>query len=415
MLKSASTAKRGEQVQHVKKNMFDLKLVRGAGIKNQRVFLRVDFNTPLKDGKILDDFKVAQSLPTIKYLLKNGNKVIVASHLGRPAGKVSADLSLLPFVESLTEKLKGIATVKFIPGKYTEKFAEKIKNEETQVIILENLRFNQGEETNRKSFSKLLATFADVYVNDAFAVSHRACSSIVGIAKHLSSFAGLNFELEVKNLTKLLEPKRKAVALIGGAKVETKLPTITKLIKKYNYIMIAGGVGNTALMSLGYDIGGSLCDEKFLQKIKPLTKSKNLLVPIDVVVADRETRKKIKIVIVGKEKKLCEKDEEILDIGPQTIRLYAEKIKEAKTIVWAGTVGYAELKSFSCGSVSLAKIIAARASGRAFGVVGGGETLSVIHATHMAKYFDFISTGGGAMLEFLEGRVLPGIKVLIKK
>ncbi len=395
--------------------MFDLKLLKNAEIKNQRVLLRVDFNTPIKDGKILDDFKVVQSLPTIKYLLKNGNKVIVISHFGRPDGKVVADLSLAALSENLKEKLEKIATVKFVSGKYNEKFGEKIAKMEESVIVLENLRFNQGEETNRESFSKLLATFADVYVNDAFAVSHRACSSIVGITKYLPSFAGLNFELEVKNLTKLLEPKRKAVALIGGAKVETKLPTIAKLLKKYNYVMIAGGVSNTALMSLGYDIGGSLRDEKFLQKIKTLAKTKNLLLPLDVVISDVETRKKTRVAVVGKEKKLCNKDEEILDIGPQTVRLYSEKIREAKTIIWAGTVGYAELKAFSYGSISLAKALASRASGPAFGVVGGGETLSVIHASGMGKYFDFISTGGGAMLEFLEGKVLPGIKVLIKK
>jgi len=311
----------------------------------------------------------------------------------------------------LKNKLK--AESEFISGACTTKTLEKINNSNAEVIFLDNIRFNQGEETKSPAFINLLASFADIFVNEAFAVSHRDAASVTGVAKVLPSCAGFNFEKEVKFLNKALEPKKKAAAIVGGAKAETKLPTVFNLMKKYDFVLVSGAVSNTILAGAGYEIGNSVYSKELKNKARALINNKKIFVPIDFVVAD--SNHKVIRVVKAKKNIICKENEEILDIGPETIKLFSQLIRKAKTIVWAGPLGLFEEKSFAHGTMSIAKLVAARSSGRTLGIIGGGDTVNALNKTIMGKYIDFISTGGGAMLEFLEGKVLPGMKVLLKK
>jgi len=279
------------------------------------------------------------------------------------------------------------------------------------VVVLENIRFDKREDDNKPALARILSKMGDVFVNEAFATSHRENASTVGITKLLPSYAGLNFENEVKFLSQALKPKKPAVALIGGAKVETKILVIKNFLKIYKKVMLGGGLANTFLAAKGYDVGGSLVEPGEIARAKRLLQSKKLILPIDVVVADKK-RQKARVEKIGQQKKICGAEEQVLDIGPETIKLYSLYIRSAKTIVWAGPLGLFEIPKFSHGTLALAKLIGARASGRALGIAGGGETLMAIHMSKMGRYYDFISTGGSAMLEFLEGRSMLGIKAL---
>jgi phosphoglycerate kinase len=392
-----------------------IKSIRDVDLAGATILLRVDYNVPIIDGKIMDEYKVRQTMPTIDFLLKKRCKIVLISHFGRPEGQRDLKLSLKPLYEYLAEFYsKKNVKLQFVNDEVTEETVKKVNDSKAEIVMLENLRFSKGEENNSDAFVNLLAQMADIYVNDAFAVSHRNAASITGIAHELPALAGLNFLDEIKYLAKALKPAKPAVALLAGIKLETKLPVIKKFLPKYNYVLTGGAIGITLLDAKGYDIGGSRTEKDYLNRLKPLLKSGKLILPKDVIVADKSTKKKIRVVKIGKNKTICGADEEIFDIGPETIKFYADKIKSAKTIVWNGPLGLFEEKQFSHGTMALAKIIAARASGRAVGIAGGGETLSAIEKTHMAKYFDFLSTGGGAMLEFLAGKDLPGVKALMK-
>lgn len=392
-----------------------IKSIRDFDLSGATVLLRVDYNVPIIDGKIVDEYKIRQALPTVDFLLKKQCKIVLISHFGRPEGSRDPKLSLKPlyeFLEAIYSK-KNVS-IQFIKEELTMETVKKVNDSKAKIVMLENLRFNKGEEKNSDAFVRLLGQMADIYVNEGFAVSHRNAASITGIAHELPALAGLNFMDEIKYLAKALKPAKPAVALLAGIKLETKLPVIKKLLPKYTYILTGGAIGITLLDAKGYDIGGSRTEKDYLNRLRPLLKSGKLVLPKDVVIADQETKRKIRTVKIGKNKTICGPDEEIFDIGPETIKFYAAKIKSAKTIVWNGPLGLFEEKSFSHGTMALAKIIAARASGRAMGIAGGGETLSAIEKTNMGKYFDFLSTGGGAMLEFLSGKDLPGVKALMK-
>ena len=377
------------------------------------MILRVDFNVPLKNGKVEDAFKIDEVLPTINYLLKHNCSIVLVSHLGRPDGKRAKSLSLFPICKVLMKKLAGEKVV-FESKKFNQPLIKKISGRliKRGLIVLENIRYDAGEEKNDLTLAKDLAKIGDVYVNEAFSVSHRKAASIDRLAKLLPAYAGFKFFEEVEYLSKALNPKKPAVALIGGAKVETKFEVIENFLKKYNQIMLGGGLANTFLKAAGYDIGGSLFDASKVQKAKLFLESKKIILPLDVVVSDKKTRKTARVVLIKKNRKLCSVGEEILDIGPATIIAYSKLIRKAKTIVWGGPMGLFELPKFSHGTMALAKIIGARSSGRALGIAGGGETLYAIHKSKMGRYYDFISTGGGAMLEFLSGKKLPGIEAL---
>ncbi|HTK04192.1 MAG TPA: phosphoglycerate kinase [Candidatus Eisenbacteria bacterium] len=386
--------------------------------KGKRVLLRVDFNVPLgPKGEIghEEDARIRAALPTIQRLRKAGARVIIVSHLGRPEGR-EAKYSLRPVAEHLAKLLdKDVPLIAdgFDEDRLVDKKIAAMKNGD--VSMLENIRFYKGEDSNGSFLARRLASFADVYVDDAFAVAHREAASNVGVTKHLPSYAGLLLETEVKHLDKLLgKPKKPFVVLMGGAKISSKLPTLKKLLAIADTVMVGGGMANNFFRAMGLDMGRSLVAPEDVKTAKGLLArhKHTLLLPKDVLVATRLDDKA--------EPRYCRpgeirKDEHVVDLGAETIREWAAVIKKARTIVWNGPVGLFEVKKFSHGSISLGRMVAARSSGKAFGVVGGGETVQCLLRTGMEEYVDHVSTGGGAMLEYLAGKSLPGIKPLMKR
>ena len=389
-----------------------LRTIRGVKVESKKVLLRVDFNVPIKNGKVEDEYKIQCALPTINYLLRRGMQVIVVSHFGRPQGRRIQSMSLKPVYNVLKLKLRP-HSVKFIPDKINSKSLLKIAKTPEGVILLENIRFEKGEDENSAELARRLSRIADIYVNDAFACSHRKAASISAITKYLKPYAGLNLEREVLYLSRALEPRKPAIALIGGAKIESKLPMIKNFLKVYDYILVGGGIANTFLKTKEYNVGSSLIDKGYLTAARQLVKNRKIILPCDVLVGFNNGKERVRDVKIGSEQKICSSKEKILDIGPRTIIYYSNLIRQANTIIWAGPMGCFENKKFSHGTLTLAKIIGARASGKALGIAGGGETLMAIHQSKMGRYYDFISTGGGAMLEFLSGKKLPGLRPLI--
>jgi 3-phosphoglycerate kinase len=387
-------------------------------VKGKRMLVRVDFNIPYgPNGSIgvEEDARIRASLPTILKLKKGGAKIILVSHLGRPEGREKR-YSLAPVALHLSRLLgKKVEFVKdnLEDDHLVEKKLDAMKNGD--VTLLENIRFYKGEDANSPFLSRRLASFADVYVNDAFAVAHREAASNVGITKFLPSYAGLLLELEVKQLGKLLDkPKRPFVVLMGGAKISSKLPTLKKLLTVADCVMVGGGMANNFFRAQGLQMGKSLVSSEDVKLAKGLlAKHKGkLMLPVDVLVATRlDDKAEPRYSKPGE----LAKNEHVVDIGAETARAWAAVIKKAKTIVWNGPVGLFEVKKFSHGSLSLGRLIAARSTGKAFGVVGGGETVQCLMQTGMVDSVDHVSTGGGAMLEFLAGKTLPGIKPLMKK
>ncbi len=409
-------------------------------LKNKRVLVRVDFNVPLKQeisnpeavpivsgrygaGKkqiiIKDETKIRAVLPTLRYLTEKEAKIILISHLGDPSKnkelRIKNQEFSLKLIAVKLEELLGMKVI-FLNDCLGKKIEERIKKtKEGEVILLENLRFYPGEETNDKEFAKKLASLAQIYVNDAFAVSHREHASISAITKFLPSYAGFLLEKEVAVLAKILKkPQRPFLVIIGGAKISTKIKAIKNLLNKIDYLLLGGALVNNFFKAQGYNIGKSLIEPDYIKVARDLltgSKKEKLVLPIDVLVAKRIEPSVEPLVRHLNEVK---DDEIILDIGPETIRSFAYLIKEAKTILWNGPLGMFELPRFKNGSVIIARVIASRSSGRAYGIIGGGETIECLNQTKMAQYVDWISTGGGAMLEFLEGKILPGIKPLLK-
>jgi phosphoglycerate kinase len=388
-------------------------------LKGKKVLVRVDFNVPLRKngGKIVvaDDTRIRTAAPTIKYLLERGAKVILMSHLGDPGGKRVAALSLKPMRTILSRPLGQNAA--FLDDCVGAKVMIKIAQmKEGDIVLLENLRFHPSEENNDPKFADELSKIADVYVNDAFAAVHRAHASIVGVPKFLPSYAGLLMEKEVNVLSGLLaKPKKPFVALIGGVKISTKIAVIKNLLKKAQWLLLGGALVNNFFKAAGYEIGASIFEPKELKTAKKFLKNKKIVLPADFVVGDFKGKKAWVVNVPKKRGVLCKKPYAMLDIGSETIKKYAEIVRKAETIVWNGPMGYFEVPKYSHGTVALGQLIAARSKGRVFGVVGGGETIAAVEKTRMAEYIDHISTGGGAMLEFLEGKTLPGIKPLFKK
>ncbi len=381
-------------------------------LNGKRVLVRVDLNIPQKT-LVGEGWKLERIVPTIKYLQTKRARVILMSHLGRPDGKRVPALSLAPIARRLGILIGSpVMFVSDCVGPRVESAIQKLKP--GGVLLLQNLRFYKGEEGNDASFAKKLAAFGDYYVNDAFAASHRAHASIVGVPRILPHAAGLLLEGEVKALSYLMKnPKRPFVVVLGGAKIGSKIGVIQHLLRKADQILIGTAMSNTFLYVKGCDLGGSLMDRDLVREVKKLLKEKKIVLPVDVVVGSRARPESSRPRVVSVDSRvICTKPESILDIGPQTIGLFAKYVKDAKTIVWNGPVGLFEVLKFSHGTLALGRLIASRSSGKAFGVVGGGETVAALEQTGMARYVDWISTGGGAMLEFLEGKVLPGIKAL---
>jgi len=382
-------------------------------LNQKKVLLRLDLNVPLDNGKITDTTRIDKILPTINFLLKSGAKIIILSHVGRPKGKVVSELSLKPICEDLKNKLNE--NIKLISKNIKEiKSADLFNNHDEKIIIFENLRFYEEEEKNDNIFAKHLASLADIYVNDAFSCSHRAHASIVEITKFISSYAGLQLNLEIDALSKITsEIQRPITCIIGGSKISSKINIIKNLITKFDNIIIVGGMANNILKYKGYEIGKSIQENgcnKIIEEIFSLSikESCKIIYPEDVT-----TGKDLNGPSEIKELDNVSKDELILDIGPKTIKAINLLIEKSSTILWNGPAGYFENPNFSKGSIEIAKkIIKKNKNNTIYSVAGGGDTVSLLNNIGATDSFNFVSTAGGAFLEYLEGKELPGIKAL---
>ncbi|MGI5866815.1 MAG: phosphoglycerate kinase [Syntrophaceticus schinkii] len=390
----------------------DLKTMRGLDIKGKKVLVRVDFNVPLDDqGKVADDTRIKATLTTIRYLLEQGARVILISHLGRPKGKVVEKLRLDDVARRLGELLgREIKKVNDCIGPEAAKAAEELK--EGEVLLLENLRFHPEEEKNDPGFAKELASFAEVYINDAFGTAHRAHASTAGVADYLPAAAGFLMEKEIKALGSILsDPDRPFLAVLGGAKVADKIGVLKSLVGKVDAILLGGGMANTFLKAKGSELGDSLVDDQnleFARKFLDMAAERGVRVelPVDLVIASGD-QDPVQVVDSGS----VPSGWRALDIGPRTADLYAQLIKEAKTAFWNGPMGVFEEDQFAHGSEMVARALSEEGL---ISVVGGGDSLAVLEKYGLGGQVTHASTGGGASLEFLEGRELPGVAVLMK-
>ena len=390
------------------------KSVRDVEVAGKRVFVRVDFNVPLENGKITDDTRIRETLPTIKYLIENGAKVILASHLGRPKGEVNESMRLTAPAERLAELLgKPVVKADEAVGEAVKAGIAALNNGD--VLVLENVRFYPGEEKNDPELAKQFAELADLFVNDAFGAAHRAHASTEGIAHHLPAVSGLLMEKELSVLGKALgNPDRPFTAIIGGSKVKDKIDVIDNLLNIADNVLIGGGLSYTFFKAQGHEIGKSLCDDSklevalgFIEKAKKL--GKNFLLPVDILVSDDfSADANTKVVDVDG----IPADWEGLDIGPKTVEKYSEVIKNSRLVVWNGPMGVFEIEPFSKGTRGVAE---ACATTEGYTIIGGGDSAAAAEKFHLADKMDHISTGGGASLEFMEGKALPGVVALNDK
>jgi len=392
------------------------KTVKDIDVKGKKVLVRCDFNVPqdLETGKITDNRRIVAALPTIKYLLQQDAKVILCSHLGRPKGEFKKAFSLKIVADELSKLLgKEVSLAEDVIGDSAKELTSKMNNGD--IVLLENVRFHSEEEKNDKEFSKALASLAEIYVNDAFGTAHRAHSSTAGVAEFLPAVCGFLIEKEIMFMGSTLEnPERPFVAILGGAKVSDKIKVIEKLLDKVDKLIIGGGMAFTFLKAQGYEIGKSICEYDKLDlanSILDLAKQKGveLLLPVDThITTDYSNDTEDKFV------KATEIPEgwEGLDVGPETIKMFSEVIKTAKTVIWNGPLGVCEFSKYEIGTREVGKVLAET---EAISIIGGGDSAAAIEKLGLADKITHISTGGGASLEFLEGKVLPGIDCLLNK
>jgi phosphoglycerate kinase len=392
------------------------KTISDIDVDGKKVLVRVDFNVPfdINTGDISDDSRIKAVLPTIKYLIAHKAKVILCSHLGRPDGKVVEALRMAPIAQRLSQLLNlPVSTASDCIGTDAEEAIKNLKPGE--ILVLENLRFYPEEETNDASFARALANLADIYVDDAFGTAHRAHASIVGVAKYLPAVAGFLMGKELAALGGILSnPEHAFAALLGGAKVSDKISLIQNIMGKVDMLLVGGGMAATFLDSEGYSIGHSLVEvdkEDLARELMDDAKNKNvsLLLPVDVVVANSITKE-----ATGQTVEISEipESETIVDIGPRTIEMFSEQLRSCKTIFWNGPMGVYEIEQFSSGTKAMAELLAGL---KATTIVGGGSTADIVEQMHLEDKMTHVSTGGGASLQFLEGKTLPGVAVLQEK
>jgi len=389
------------------KSLINLKI-----LFEKAIFLRVDFNVPLKNGRIVEDHKIRAGLETINFLLKNKCRIIIATHLGDPGGRMITEYSTKP-VASRLKKLLG-RPVKFISqvsGPQVDRAIKKMKPGE--IIFLENLRFESGELNNDSKFAQELASLADIYVNDALAVSHRQQASVSAIKDYLPAYAGLLLQKELLAFQKTLKPRKPLVIILGGAKISTKAPLISKFYGIASQIILGGALANNFFKFQKLEIGQSLYDQNSAKDIRQFFSRNKLkpkiILPVDIIVKTRSGQ------AVVRQPKEIKKTDCILDIGPESISHFSSLIKKAQTIVWNGPMGKFEEASFKYGTLAVARLVASRSTGPAYGLVGGGETVAALELSQMAEYVDWISTAGGAMLTYLGGGFMPGLTKIVTK
>ncbi len=384
------------------------KTVEDVSVQGKRVLVRVDFNVPLDNGEVTDDTRIRAALPTIRYLLEQGAAVILMSHLGRPKGEVRDELRMGPVARRLSELL-GVQVAKLddCVGPEVEKAAKGLQP--GQVLLLENLRFHPEEEANDQAFAQKLASLADIYVDDAFGTAHRAHASTTGVANYLPAVAGFLMERELKMLGQILaDPARPFVAILGGAKISGKIGVIRSLLSKVDLLLVGGGMANTFLKAQGHEVGASLVENDSLGVARAILEEggDKLVLPVDVVVADAFSED-ANARTVGVDQ--VPSDWRILDIGPRTVGLFEERLSSAATVFWNGPMGVFEFPRFAAGTVALATSLA---GSHATTVVGGGDSVAALQQAGLADKITHVSTGGGASLEFLEGKTLPGVAAL---
>jgi phosphoglycerate kinase len=391
--------------------MFNKKIVTDLDVKGKKVLVRVDFNVPIKDGKVTDDTRITAALPTIQYLLDNGAAVILCSHLGRPKEGPDPAYSMKPVAEHLATLIS--APVKFAEdciGPVAKKAAAELKPGE--VLVLENTRFHPEETKNDPAMAKALASLADLYVNDAFGSAHRAHASTAGVAEYLPSAAGFLMEKEIRYLgNAIADPVRPFVAILGGAKISDKIGVINNLLTKADKILIGGGMANTFLAAKGYQMGDSLVEAEVIDQAKGLLEKSagKLVLPVDLVIADAfDAEANKKVIPVGN----VPAGWRVLDIGPETVKAFGAEIAAAGTIVWNGPMGVFEFPRFAEGTYGVAKEVA---NSKAISIIGGGDSVAAINQSGLSDKITHISTGGGASLEMLEGLELPGVALLSEK
>ena len=391
------------------------KTIKDIDLKGKKVLVRCDFNVPMDEERhITDNRRIVASLPTIKYLLENNCKIILCSHLGRPKGEVKPEFSLEPIAKELERLLgKEVKMAKDVVGESAKGLAANLK--EGEIMLLENVRFHREETDNDENFAKELASMAEVYVNDAFGAAHRAHASTAGVAKFLPAVSGFLIEKELNFLGKALEnPERPFVAILGGAKVSDKIGVIDSLLEKVDTLIIGGGMAYTFFKAQGYEVGNSICELDKLDLAKELiekAKSKNvkLMLPIDTKIAKELTENAESKTVAYNE---IPEGWEGLDIGEKTIEMFSNEIRKAKTVIWNGPVGLFEIDQFAVGTNSIAKVLSEI---DATTIIGGGDSAAAVEKAGLSDKMTHISTGGGASLEFLEGKKLPGIECLLDK
>ena len=382
-------------------------------LNGKKIILRLDLNVPLNKQKITDTNRIDKIIPTLHFLINNKAKILILSHVGRPKGKVIKELSMEPICEYLRNKLsRNIRLIKTNINNFKDK--DLFDNKKESILMLENLRFYNEEEENNEEFAKILASFGDLYVNDAFSCSHRKHASVFSITKYVPSYAGIQLMSEIEALNKITKDiTRPITCIIGGSKISTKINVIKNLISKFDNLIFVGGMANNILKNKKFQIGKSIFEENcdhIIKDIFNLSKKENckIIYPVDVSVSKKKDGE-------GKVKKISEvqEDDLILDIGPETLKILIKTIEKSKTVLWNGPAGYFENENFKKGSLEIArKIVEKNKKNEIYSVAGGGDTVAALNSFNLTKHFNFVSTAGGAFLEFLEGRDLPGIKAL---